>query len=157
MTDLLARVSARRPWLTIGAWVVLLLVAGALNVNLLDSATTTELRLSPGFESEDTRRLLEERFPGTQQPREVVVVQSDSLTVDDPAFAVKVNEVFGAIAGLGEEVVSQGLHYFLLPDPRLVSADRKTTIILFEMAGTLEQAEQNIEPRLRGDRQRQRR
>ncbi len=145
MTDLLARVSARRPWLTIGAWVVLLLVAGALNVNLLDSATTTELRLSPGFESEDTRRLLEERFPGTQQPREVVVVQSDSLTIDDPAFAVKVNAVFGAIAGLGGEVVSQGLHYFLLPDPRLVSADRKTTIILFEMAGTLEDAERNIE------------
>ena len=145
MTDLLARVSARRPWLTIGAWVVLLLVAGALNVNLLDSATTTELRLSPGFESEDTRRLLEERFPGTQQPREVVVVQSDSLTVDDPAFAAKVNEVFGAMVGLGGEVVSQGLHYFLLPDPRLVSADRKTTLILFEMAGTLEQAEQNIE------------
>ncbi len=145
MTDLLARVSARRPWLTIGAWVGLLIVAGALNVNLLDSATTTELRLSPGFESEDTRRLLEERFPDTQRPREVVVVQSDSLTVDDPAFAVKVNEVFAAIAGLGGEVVSQGLHYFLLPDPRLVSADRKTTLILFEMAGSLEEAEQNIE------------
>ena len=145
MTDLLARVSARRPWLTIGAWVVLLVVAGVLNVNLLDSATTTELRLSPGFESEDTRRLLEERFPGTQRPREVVVVQSDSLTIDDPAFAAKVNEVFTAITGLGDEVVAGGLHYFLLPDPRFVSADRKTTIILFEMAGSLEEAEVNIE------------
>ena len=145
MTDLLARVSARRPWLTIGAWVVLLLVAGALNVNLLDSATTTELRLSPGFESEDTRRLLEERFPGTQRPREVVVVQSDSLTVDDAAFRAKVNAVYAAMIGLGDDVVSQGLHYFLLPDPRLVSADRKTTLILFEMAGALEEAEQNIE------------
>ena len=145
MTDLLARVSARRPWLTIGAWVLLLVVAGALNVNLLESATTTELRLSPGFESEDTRRLLEERFPGTQQPREVVVIQSDSLTIDDPAFGAKVNGVFAAVAGLGTEVVAGGLHYFLLPDPRFVSADRKTTIILFEMAGTLEDAERNIE------------
>ena len=145
MTDLLARVSARRPWLTIGFWVLLLVVAGALNVNLLESATTTELRLSPGFESEDTRRLLEERFPGTQQPREVVVVQSDSLTIDDPAFGAKVNGVFAAVAGLGTEVVAGGLHYFLLPDPRFVSADRKTTIILFEMAGTLEDAERNIE------------
>ncbi len=120
-------------------------MAGALNVNLLESATTTELRLSPGFESEDTRRLLEERFPGTQQPREVVVVQSDSLTIDDPAFGAKVNGVFAAVAGLGTEVVAGGLHYFLLPDPRFVSADRKTTIILFEMAGTLEDAERNIE------------
>ncbi len=145
MTDLLARISARRPWLTIGAWVALLIVAGVLNVNLLESATTTELRLSPGFESEDTRRLLEERFPGTQQPREVVVVQSDSLTIDDPAFGAKVSGVFAAVAGLGTEVVTGGLHYFLLPDPRFVSADRKTTIILFEMAGSLEDAERNIE------------
>ncbi|MYE45909.1 MAG: MMPL family transporter [Chloroflexi bacterium] len=145
MTDLLARVSARRPWLTIGVWVVLLIVAGGLNLNLLDSATTTELRLAPGFESEDTRRVLEERFPSTQRPREVVVVQSDSLTVDDPVFAAKVNEVFAAMIGLGPEVVGQGFHYFLLPDPRLVSADRKTTVMLFEMAGTLEEAEANIE------------
>ena len=145
MTDMLARVSARRPWLTVGVWLVLLLVAGALNVNLLDSATTTELRLSPGFESEDTRRLLEERFPDTQQPREVILVQSDALTIDDPAFRAKVNEVFAAVAGLGSEVVGRGFHYFLLPDPRLVSADRQTTLILLEMAGTLEEAETNIE------------
>ena len=145
MTDLLARVSARRPWLTIGVWVVLLIVAGGLNLNLLDSATTTELRLAPGFESEDTRRLLEERFPSTQRPREVVVVQSDSLTVDDPAFGAKVNAVFAAMIGLGPEVVGQGIHYFLFPDPRLVSADRMTTVMLFEMAGTLEEAERNIE------------
>ncbi len=145
MTDMLARVSARRPWLTVGVWLVLLLVAGALNVNLLDSATTTELRLSPGFESEDTRRLLEERFPDTQQPREVILVQSDALTIDDPAFRAKVNEVFAAVAGLGSEVVGRGFHYFLLPDRRLVSADRQTTLILLEMAGTLEEAETNIE------------
>ncbi|MCY4616516.1 MAG: hypothetical protein OXC71_09030, partial [Chloroflexi bacterium] len=76
MTDALARISARRPWITIGLWVVAVVVALGLSGQLLQSATTTELRLSSGFESEDTRALLEERFPITQQPREVIVVTS---------------------------------------------------------------------------------
>ena len=50
LTELLARVSARRPWLTIGAWVALMIIASALNVNLLESATTTEFRLAGSFE-----------------------------------------------------------------------------------------------------------
>ncbi len=145
MTEMLARVSARRPWLTIAIWVVVLVAAGALNLSLLDSATTTELRLEPGFESEDTRRLLEERFPGTQQPREVIVVQSDTLTVDDPAFRAQVTDVFAAVTALGDGIVAGGLHYFLLPDERLVSADRTTTIVILLMAGTTEEAADNVE------------
>ena len=145
VTEMLARTSARRPWITIGLWVVVFVVAGALNVNLLDSATTTELRLEPGFESEDTRRLLEERFPATQQPREVIVVQSDTLTVEDPAFRAAVTDVFAAVTALGDEVVSGGVHYFLLPDERLVSADRTTSIIVLLMAGTTEEAAGHVE------------
>ena len=145
MTDALARISARRPWITIGLWVAAVVVALGLSGQLLESATTTELRLSPGFESEDTRRLLEERFPSTQQVQEVVIVQSDSLTVDDPAFREKVNEVFATVSGLGEDIVAGGLHYFLLPDERLVSADRKTTIMPLVMTGALAEAERNVE------------
>ena len=145
MTDALARISARRPWITIGLWMVAVIVALGLSGSLLESATTTELRLSSGFESEDTATLLKERFPSTQQVQEVVIVQSDSLTVDDPAFREKVNEVFATISGLGEDVVAGGLHYFLLPDERLVSSDRKTTIIPLAMTGTLAEAELNVE------------
>ncbi len=145
MTDALARISARRPWITIGLWVAAVVVALGLSGQLLESATTTELRLSPGFESEDTRRLLEERFPSTQQPREVIVVTSDTLTVDDPAFQEQVTEVFAAVTALGEDVVVQGFHYFALPDPRLVSEDRRTTIVPLLLAGTLEEAALNVE------------
>ena len=145
MTDALARISARRPWITIGLWMVAVIVALGLSGRLLESATTTELRLSGGFESEDTRLLLEERFPSTQQVQEVVIVQSDSLTVDDPAFREQVNEVFAAMSGLGEDIVAGGVHYFLLPDERLVSADRKTTIIPLAMTGSLAEAERNVE------------
>ena len=145
MTDALARISARRPWITVGLWVVAVVLALGVSGQLLDSATTTELRLSSGFESEDTRLLLQERFPSTQQPREIVIVQSDTLTVDDPAFREKATEVFGAITALGDDVITQGFHYFLLPDPRLVSEDRKTTIMPFLLTGTLEEAALNAE------------
>ncbi len=145
MTDALARISARRPWVTVGLWVIAVVVALVVTGQLLDSATTTELRLSSGFESEDTRLLLEERFPSTQQPREIVVIQSDTLTVDDPAFREKTTEVFEAITGLGDDVITQGFHYFLLPDPRLVSEDRRTTIMPFLLTGTLEEAARNAE------------
>ena len=100
LTDALARISARRPWVTIGLWVVAVVVALGLSGSLRESAPTTELRLSSSFESEDTATLLKERFPSTQQVQEVVIVQSDSLTVDDPAFPEKVDEVFATISGL---------------------------------------------------------
>ena len=53
---------------------VAVVVALGLSGSLLESATTTELRLSSGFESEDTATLLKERFPSTQQVQEVVIV-----------------------------------------------------------------------------------
>lgn len=145
MPDFLARVSSRRPWVTIGLWAVAVVVALGVSGAFLESATTTELRLSPGFESEDTRRLLQERFPDSQRIREVVVVESDTLTVDDPAFRAHVEAVFGAVVALGEDVVARGFHYYVVPDPRLVAGDRKTTIILFELAGSLEEAALNVE------------
>ena len=145
MTELLARVSARRPWLTIGAWVALVIIASALNVNLLESATTTEFRLAGSFESEQATALLAERLPASQAITEIVVVQSESLTVDDPAFRAKVDSVFTGILALGSDIVAGGAHYYLLNDDRIVSADRKTTVMAVLMTGSLAEAELNIE------------
>ena len=145
MTERLARASARRPWLTIGAWVALVVIASALNVNLLESATTTEFRLAGSFESEQASALLAERLPASQAITEIVVVQSESLTVDDPAFRDKVDSVFTGILALGSDVVAGGGHYYLLNDDRLVSADRKTTVMAVLMTGSLAEAELNIE------------
>ena len=62
MTELLARISARRPWVTIGAWLVVLVVALGLIRTLLPSATTTEFRLGSSYESERASALLEDRL-----------------------------------------------------------------------------------------------
>ncbi len=76
MTEFLARISARRPFVIIAIWAVVGLIAGGLAVDaemapgpkpltdILDKATTTEFRLSGSAESERADRLLEDRLRG---------------------------------------------------------------------------------------------
>ena len=82
MTEALARISARRPWPVIALWIVLVVIAVLLSGRLLDSATTTELRLGGGVDSQRAAELLETRLRGGPEPiTEIVIVQSDTLTV----------------------------------------------------------------------------
>ena len=113
MTETLARISARRPWLTIALWVVVVLVALVLVDRLLGSATTTEPRLTGNIESNRAEDLLEERLRGPKPVLEVVVVQSDTLTVDDPAFRERVEGLFAELVGAGPR--GRGCGAALLP------------------------------------------
>ena len=129
--------------MTIGAWVALMIIASALNVNLLESATTTEFRLAGSFESERASALLAERLPESQAITEIVVVQSESLTVEDPAFREQVNAVFARLLALGSDIVDVPLTT-LANGQRLVSADGTTTLIPLVLTGSLADAEKNI-------------
>ena len=140
----LASACSARPLIVVAIWlglaVLSVLIAGAL----LDSATTTELRLTGNVESERAKRLLEERL-GSRSITEIVVIQSDSLTVDDPAFQEKAESIFASLVALGPETVAGGLNYYLTGDESMVSADRTTTIMPMVMAGELDEAIENIE------------
>ena len=144
MTERLARISARRPVLTIVLWLVVALVGGALSQQLLDSATTTELRLGGGAESQRAANLLEDRLRGPKPVTEWVIVQSESATVDDPAFRERVESLYEEIIALGPEQITLGQHYYQLNNEALVSQDRTATIVALVMAGDLGQAEGNI-------------
>ena len=159
MTEWLARFSARRPYLIIGVWLALAIVAGGLAVDgemgpgprfvdLLDKATTTELRLSGGAESRQAETLLEEKLRGPKQLREIIIVQSGLLTVDDPEFQAKVEEVYDGIVALGSDTVVPGPSYYNAPDPvvrlGLVSQDRGTALISLDMVGDFEDAVENV-------------
>ena len=145
MTKALARISARRPWLTIGVWVVLVVIGLGLNARLLDSATTTELKLGGGADSQRAATLLEERLRGPEPIVEIVIVQSESLTVDDPKFREKVEGLFEDAMALGNDTVAAGQHYYLTGDETLVSADRRTALIQLVMAGEFEEATERVE------------
>ena len=145
MTEYLARVSGQRPLVTIGVWIVLAAAGIALIINLLPSATTTELKLTGGAESQRAANLVEERLDQTEPVIEIIVVSSDSLTVDDPLFRAKVEGVFDRVVALGEEKVSQAFNFYRLPDPSWVSEDRKTTMMPVILTGTIKEATENVE------------
>ena len=160
MTERLARFSARKPYWVLGVWVVLLLIGGALAVDgeiapgeplidVIDSATTTELSLSASAESSRAEALLEERLRGPQQLRELVIVQSDTLTVQEPAFRAKVEQVYADASALGGDVLTPGPNFYNATDPLvrqgLVSLDGRTTIMPVDMTGDYEEAVDNVE------------
>ena len=180
MTEQLARFSARRPWPTIVAWIIAVLIGGHLAVDgevapvpdaLLDmlpdflgSATTTDFSLSGRYESERAAALLEERLRGPEKLAEIVIVQSETLTVDDDAFRAKVEAVHEDLSALGPETIAGGIdgqplfHYYqaieagpLIPQeqlarllPLLVSADRQTVLMHYTLSGTPQEATANV-------------
>ena len=147
MTENLARISTRRPWVTIVLWLGAALLALGIVDRQLDSALTTELGFISTFseaESWTAKDMLEEA--GLAPPlSEAVMVQSQTLSVDDPAFRAKVEEVTGALVAIGPEVVAGGFNYYLTGDQRLVSADQKTTIISLQLVGSIAEATENAE------------
>ncbi len=123
------------------AVVISLVILGAL----LDSATTTDFRLADRYESERAAALLEDRLRGPKPVTELVIVQSPTLTVDDPEFQEMVESLHDEIMALGPDTVELGVHYYLTNDPISVSPDRKTTILAFVLAGNTQEATGNVE------------
>jgi uncharacterized membrane protein YdfJ with MMPL/SSD domain len=83
MTERLARASARRPWLMIGAWVVAIVLAFGVIGIFLEDALSSEARVTGNPESAQAEQLLAERFPAAEvaaqrDVTEVVVVRGSS-------------------------------------------------------------------------------
>ena len=152
LTERLARACARRPWLTIGVWLAIVVAAGGLLVAFGDS-----LKAADDFvghpESKQAEELLAERLPGADADTEVVVVRSERLTVTDPAFEARVRDLAASIGALAPRDVRNVVTWY---DARaaarlatgkaaeeaaaqaaaLVSADRHATIIPVTMAAS---------------------
>ena len=165
MTERLARLGARRPWLTIAVWIVLLAIAAAVTAQFLDSATTTDFRLGGQYESERAAALLKDKMGRPETLAEIVIVQSPSLTVQDPAYAAKVTTLHQELIALGPDIIAGGIggqpvhHFYQAIDPAsgippqeleqllplLVSADQTAVMMHYTLAGTAQEATANVE------------
>ena len=86
-TESLARASAQHRWITIGAWLTVLVAAVVLTGALLGDTLTTEDGPTNNPESIRANSLLGERLGESNDTiNEMVIVQSTKLTVDDPAY-----------------------------------------------------------------------
>jgi RND superfamily putative drug exporter len=83
-------------------------------------------------------------FPQAERLTEIVVVQNDALTVEDPAFRKTVGDVVGAVAPF------KTVHHLRWSVQRSnhgqVSRDGHTALIEWDMSGTLKHAEKQIDP-----------
>ncbi len=137
----LARLSARRPWATLGFW-FLLLVFAAMAAPTLGDSLTTEMKFISKPESQKGQDLLEERLRGPKPIMETIIVRSETATVDDAAFQQQVDKVAAELSGIPQIVASYAT-YYQTGNAELVSADRHSTLIPVTMAGKLDDATEN--------------
>ena len=123
----LARSSAQRPWVVVGIWLVALVVTFAIAATSIGSALTTDFSFTDEPESEQAAALIEE-LRGESTIPELVIVASETGTVQDPAFAGYVGRLQEALSALiGEtEVVFVGSY---LTESGPVSEDGTTALL----------------------------
>ena len=147
-TSILERLSrwcARHPWRVLAGWVLLFVAAIVLNAFLLGGALTNEGSFSNEPESARADRLIQDRMEGAGKPRELVIVRSSERTVDDPAFSAEVDRLAARITALGPAVVEAAVPYSQVPNPSLISRDRHAVVLPVVMAGSLEDAQANVD------------
>ena len=130
MTETLARMSSRRPWLVVGLWLIVILTAFVLVAMFL--AFEGEAEITRSTESKQAERVLDEGFPreaANGNPiTEVVVVRADSGDVRTDATHARV-------AALADELRAAGAERVVTydKDPRLVSQDGDATVLLLAL------------------------
>ena len=141
----LARLSARHPWTMLGAWVIGLVVlvgsAFALGPNL-----TSRVEFTNDQESQIAFDSLE-RVRGKEPLFEQIVVQHETLTVDDAEFAAFARRVFDDVVALNPEHIEFVTSFYAGPsagDRDLVSEDGRTTLVQAKLVGDIEDAAEKI-------------
>jgi RND superfamily putative drug exporter len=129
----IARACARHPWRTLAAWVVVLACAATITVLYLGGALSNEDSFTNDPESFRATALINETFPGNNQSRELVIVRSAGLTVDDQQFRQYVQATTARVMALGPNVVSASIDYTTDASPVLVSTDRHAALLVFNM------------------------
>lgn len=107
-TGRIARGSGRRPWLTIGVWIVILAASVVLASGLGD-VLTEEGELTVSTESERADQLYNQHFDEDDTVEEFVVVESSRFSVEDAAFAEAVDGLVAEIRSL--ETVASVVSY----------------------------------------------
>lgn len=153
----LARGSARRPWLVIGGWLVIMALAVGFATGLGDALTTDANFLSRpesvrGDELIDQRAHALEQQAGTAvdpSVSETLLFTSPNFTVDQPEFQAAVERATADLRA-DPNVVAEVVNYYEakaggspLAD-QMVAADRHTTLLPVELKGDYDTAEANL-------------
>jgi putative drug exporter of the RND superfamily len=136
MTGRVARACASRPWWVLGGWVLAVVASVVLIATFLGEALTSTAEVTTPTDAKRADQLVAARMGSGAAPSEVVVVRSETLTAEDPAFQAQVQRLrqqalatgvldAAAVAPVGTQdlPVSPDRHAVLLPLPLRADAD----------------------------------
>ena len=130
-----ARASSRHPWRTVVAWIVIL--GGAIGLvasGLFGDAMTNAIDFTNNPESKQAAQLVEDRLRGEEPDSEFVLVRSEELTVEEPAFQTYIGEIQSAVGRLDPKVITHVGSYLTKDGP--VSPDQHTVLLPVLMSQT---------------------
>ncbi|MFJ1752679.1 MMPL family transporter [Kitasatospora sp. NPDC088134] len=119
--------SARHRKTAVFGWLLFVVLAAYLG-GLHGSSTVTDSEAMPGQVAQAARIL--DRAGITSPAGETVLVQSRTLTADDPSFRAAVDEVAAAVRGTGRAGAVLGPY-----ETRAISADRHSALLRFTVEG----------------------
>jgi putative drug exporter of the RND superfamily len=133
----ISRFSARRRWLIVIGWVLALVIAGVAATQM---QTTFEGELTNGSESVTAAKLIEERIGGDNTVTEMVIVRSETETVDSSAFQLHVESVATELRAMDNLVTGVVSYYDLeaagIPDATSMLAEDNSGLLLQVEMGT---------------------
>jgi RND superfamily putative drug exporter len=141
-----ARASSRHPWRTLAVWLVLIVSMGAVSSALLGDVLNQDIAFTNEPESVQAQNVLDEKFSSGADvdTTEFVIVQSESLTIDEPQFEGLVKQIQGEVAALdGAILANPPVTYYDVVQQAgeeqaagLVSRDRRATLIPVDLMDT---------------------
>src|SRR6058998_958371 len=91
LTGWITRAAARHPWRVLGAWVLLVVVAFGVSGMMKSSSNTA----TAGTEATKAQDLIKARLREQTPPEEFIIVESQTTTADEAAFAGFVDSLVG--------------------------------------------------------------
>ncbi len=138
-TGRITRAAALHPWRALGVWVLLVIAgfgaSGAMNVS---SGTATA-----GTEAVTASNLIKERLRAQTPPEEFIIVESQTRTTDEAAFADFVQSLVDEMRGLREVDLVES---YLDGGQGLVSENRHVALVRATLAGAEEDAADTAKP-----------
>ncbi len=144
LTERAARASSRHPWRVLVIWLVVLVAAVGTIGTFLESALEGEIGITSETESKRAESLLAEGFPPPppeQDVTEVVVIRSETGSVDDAPFEQRVRRLDAALREAG---ATNLIGFYESGEEQLVSADRDATELLVGLGADPD--EETVEP-----------
>jgi len=134
----LAAASARRPWRTLGIWLVLIVLAAILQ-GTMGGAFNNDVNFTNDPDSKHGADLITAHM-GEEPLIETIVITSPNLTVDDAAFRQVVEKTTADLAAMTEVVqAATNVYQLMEANPQaaesMISGDRHTTIISVTLTG----------------------